>query len=257
MRIEIDTRTRTIWVWTRCRTYNDAKFESLHPRDKDGKFATGRQYGAGNNPVPAKESKQTIASHVDFHEIPQGIVSDLSNAIDENIKRYPFMADHFSFIGSTEAQLAKDLGDNIDLDDSVEAFYRPEPHGKRGRICFSLPALRVSAILPKDNKYHPVGTNSPKGVADHEFGHALWYQLGLDKDATASKLKEYIADYMKSHSAEEIKQNLSYYANTGPGEFFAEAFSELQNNPHPRPLAKKIGELLDAEIKSQKLDTNK
>lgn len=40
-------------------------------------------------------------------------------------------------------------------------------------------------------------------------------------------------------------------------EFFAEAFSELQNNPRPRPMAKKIGELLDEEIKSQKLDTNK
>lgn len=231
MRIEINTRIRTV------RICNDADFESKHPRDKDGKFTDGN-----------------IAEYVDFHEIPQSVSKKLTDAIQDNIKKYPFMQGHFSFIGSSRAKLAQDLGDNIGADENVEAFYKPEPLGDRGRICFSGLDLVLAELRPDNSQYHPIGTNSPKGIADHEFGHALWYRLGLNKDAVNSKLKQYVASYMKQHSAEDIKQNLSHYANTGPGEFFAEAFSELHNNPHPRPVAKKIGELLDAEIKSQNLD---
>ena len=48
---------------------------------------------------------------------------------------------------------------------------------------------------------------------------------------------------------DHIKNNLSQYAATNSSEFFAEAYSEYLNNPNPRPIAKKIGELLDEEIK--------
>lgn len=253
MRIEINTRTRTVWVWTGRRAYNDAAFESKHPRDSDGKFASGSS-GSAAQPSNKDKAAKSIAAQVDFNEIPESVANTLTDAIQQNMVRYPFMADHFSFIGSTQAQLARDLGDNIGVGDNVEAFYKPEKLGGRGRLCFSLPALRVSQILPQDNKWHPVGTNTIKGVADHEFGHALWHRLGLNKDDSKSPLKEYIGKYLQSHSKEHIKNALSHYANTGPGDFFAEAYSELQNNPKPRPLAKKIGELLAAEIKSQKLD---
>lgn len=254
MRIEINTRTRTIWVWMGRHAYNDAVFESKHPRDTDGKFARGGA-GKGNKPSDVSIGGRPIAAQVDFNEIPKSVADALTDAIQQNMARYPFMADHFSFIGSTQAQLARDLGDNIGVDDNVEAFYRPEKIGGRGRLCFSLPALRVSQILPQDNKWHPVGTNTIKGVADHEFGHALWHRLGLNKGDSKGPLKEYIEKYLRTHSKEQVKNVLSHYANTGPGEFFAEAYSELQNNPKPRPLARKIGELLDAEIKSQKLET--
>ena len=45
-----------------------------------------------------------------------------------------------------------------------------------------------------------------------------------------------------------VKNNLSEYATSNSGEFFAEAYSEYLNNPKPREIAKKIGELLDEEI---------
>lgn len=266
MLIEINTRARTLYVWSDTHIYNDANFEQKHPRDNDGKFTRGgTMHGPGGKSVPGRSGdgmtagKTPIAAHVDFHEIPRGVAKTITNAIAENIKMYPFMADHFSFIGSTQAKLAKDLGDNIeDNDDAVEAFYRPEPQGRRGRLCFSLRGLRVSQILPDDNKYHPIGTNNPKGIADHEFGHALWHRLGMDgPQQKGSELAKYVMDYMKTHSKQSIKENLSYYANTGPGEFFAEAFSELKNNPNPRPVARQIGQLLDAEIKRQKLKNGK
>lgn len=262
MRIEINTRTRTVWVWTDRRAYNDAAFESKHPRDKDGKFTSGGSAEGKTTALTtsdpnyrAKVPKGAIARQTDFHEIPKDVANSLTDAIKQNMSRYPFMADHFSFVGSTQAQLAHDLGDNIGVDDNVEAFYKPEKNGMGGRMCFSLPALRASQILPQDNKWHPVGTNTIKGVADHEFGHALWHRLGLNKDDSKSPLKEYIDKYLQTHSKEQVKNALSHYANTGAGDFFAEAYSELQNNPKPRQLAKKIGELLDAEIKSQKLET--
>ncbi len=249
MRIEINTHNRTIWVWTGRRAYNDAEFESKHPRDKDGKFATGN-----------------IAEHVDFHEIPQSVSQKLTDAIQDNIKKYPFMQGHFSFIGSAHAKLAQDLGDNIGADENVEAFYKPEPLGGRGRICFSAEALQRAEtraqILAKanhqDTTFHPPGTNTIKGIVDHEFAHAIWHRLALDDYKKGIKpIHKYIIKYIAEHSQDDIAKNLSRYAKTNAAEFFAEAFSELQNNSNPRPLAKKIGELLDAEIKSQNLDAKK
>lgn len=276
MIIDIDTASRTIFVWSGVRIYNDAKFESLHPRDKDGKFSsgvTGGNKSTGiNNPnyrshVPADK----IAMHVDFDKIPHDISKKLESAISENIKNYPFMADHFSFIGSDCAPMAKDMGRYIDPNDNTVATYTPEKNGGRGQLCFSSEALKRNKIksdildkirqndpspAPKPDTFRPNGTDTPKGIADHEFGHALWYKLGLNR-GNNKPLHKFIRNYIKSHSKEYVEKELSRYAATDEAEFFAEAFAELQNNPQPRPLAIKIGELLDEEIKSQKLDTNK
>ncbi len=261
MRIEINTRTRTLRITSNRHIYNDAKFESLHPRDKDGKFATGRQHGGGNPDYRSPVPKGALAAHVEFTHLKPRLVNVVTDALQQNMKLYPFMRNHFSFIGTSDSELAKDLDNNIRPGDNTEAFYQPEPLGDRGQMCFSVKALERAEIKEKlfkiiqkyEGDFSYRGSNTPKEIVDHEFGHALWQQLGLDKSKGKSIVK-YIADYMAQHSADEITQNLSHYANTAPGEFFAEAFSELRNNPHPRPVAKKIGELLDAEIKSQNLD---
>ena len=59
---------------------------------------------------------------------------------------------------------------------------------------------------------------------------------------------------MRSNTKNDIKEALSEYAATNQSEFFAEAFSEYLNNPNPREVARKVGELLDIEIRSRTQD---
>ena len=81
----------------------------------------------------------------------------------------------------------------------------------------------------------------PKGTAVgslvvHEVGHALDEMLNLAKDDELKKL------YNPSQAIKE----LSYYAATGGfEEFIAEAISEYVSSETPRPLCKKVGEIVD------------
>lgn len=253
MIINIDTRTRAVRICAEHRIDNNAEFESKHPRDKNGKFTSGGRTSTADPDYRPGVPHGAIAAQVDLDNLVPQLATHIENAIQDNMKLYPFMKDHFSFIGTTNSPLAKGLGDSIDEEDNIDGFYKAEPAGGRGRICFSELGLILAELRPDTSDHHPVGTNSAKGIVDHEFGHGIWYQLGLEKN-TNSPLSKFINDYMSTHTKTDIRKNLSNYANTGPGEFFAEAFAELRNNPKPRPLARKIGQLLDDEIKRQKLN---
>ena len=133
------------------------------------------------------------------------------------------------------------------------AYYRTDSlkNGKQGMIAFNENHFD-SAELKKnvENRWHPVGCDTKKAVLDHEFAHAIWDHLGLNKEKTDSPLQRYIRTVMyygKTH----ITNNLSQYAAKNPAEFFAEAYSEYLNNPNPREIARKVGELLKEEIKKE------
>lgn len=85
--------------------------------------------------------------------------------------------------------------------------------------------------------YHPVGCDTIKSVVDHELGHQVDRMIGLADDADFLK-------YYNSLTPDEIQKGLSRYALTNKREFIAEAWSEYVNNPRPRAIAKKVGELL-------------
>jgi hypothetical protein len=50
--------------------------------------------------------------------------------------------------------------------------------------------------------------------------------------------------YYNTLSRDDIEKGLCRYALTDKREFIAEAWSEYTNNPRPRAMAKKVGELL-------------
>lgn len=85
--------------------------------------------------------------------------------------------------------------------------------------------------------YHPIGCDTIKSVVDHELGHQVDRMIGLADDADFLK-------YYNSLTPDEIQKGLSRYALTNKREFIAEAWSEYVNNPRPRAIAKKVGELL-------------
>lgn len=297
-----------------------------------------------------------IAKVVDFSGMDKETEEVATNAVLDNIKRYPFMKDHLSFLGSHKSSKFRELSDQLAHDyylDQVEkeynkakdeynkkmegyigqekvpsrayndeanwvspdmreklkwsswtadeayykmrriddrggpegyirtpayqnainrwkrmksrnwAYYRPNSlkGNQEGLIAFNENKFDDADLQHNvDIKWHPEGCATKKATMDHEFGHAVWYKLGLDKTGTPnangndwagrSPLQQYIAKEM-NWGKDHIKNNLSEYAATNSSEFFAEAYSEYLNNPNPRPIAKKIGELLDQEIQTR------
>lgn len=294
-----------------------------------------------------------IAKVVDFSGMDAQTEKEAIDAVAENIKRYPFMKDHLSFLGSHKSKKFQELSDQLAHDyylDQVEkeynkakdyynermegyigqekvpsrayqdeanwvspekreklrwgsytadeaydkmrridsrggpegyikapvyqnainrwkrmksrnwAYYRPNDlkNYQEGLIAFNENKFDDADLQHHvETKWHPEGCATKKATMDHEFGHAIWYKLGLNKNGTPnvngndwagrSPLQQYIAKEM-GWGKDHIKNNLSEYAATNSSEFFAEAYSEYLNNPNPRPVAKKIGELLDREI---------
>lgn len=134
----------------------------------------------------------------------------------------------------------------------VWAYYMVKDSGKSGSIVFN--SQNYDTHGQDSGTFHPVGCNTPKSVLDHEFGHSVYYALELDKPFAhgekepLGKLRQFIVDEY-SKKKEYITNNLSGYAATNLSEFFAEAFSEYENNPEPRPIAKTVGEYLETHIK--------
>ncbi len=88
--------------------------------------------------------------------------------------------------------------------------------------------------------FHPKGCNTPESVVYHELGHLIEDMCGLSENTE-------FKTYYKSLTAGDVKYGLSEYACTSPKEFIAEAFAECMCNPYPRPMAKRVGKLLDMD----------
>lgn len=100
-----------------------------------------------------------------------------------------------------------------------------------------------------ESKYHPVGADSIKSVLDHEIGHQLDDLLGIGN-------QEHIKKLFDSRTTEELTNDISKYAwdndnNKRYSEMIAEAWSEYQNNPEPREIAKVVGETIEQTYKKQ------
>ena len=106
----------------------------------------------------------------------------------------------------------------------------------------TIKAAKESLQYQVDVKFHPNGCNNVGSVLDHEIGHQLDNMLGLRDNKT-------IQDLYNSRTTSKITTDLSEYAwnNSNKdryGEFIAEAWSEYQNNPHPRDIATNVGETI-------------
>lgn len=343
----------------RIRASKVAEWNALEERIKRYERKIRRSKNKNNflERVHSNTSKELYGAVVDFHGINKETEEEVMKSMESNLERYPFMKEHFDFIGSHKSSKFREISqeftarnfiDQIDtkvksyesdikrglirlnaryssvdptwedkplqyfldrydsrqgydwelskLKDAQEyinkinnaggadAYVRKTYQGsieKRRRLVSRTWACYVSdassnvknrrgMIYFNENsiddanlkhcvevKWHPEGCDTPKSVLDHEFGHSVWYKLGLDKVAVGdgrfikSPLQEYISRFMRSNTKNSIKEALSEYAATNQSEFFAEAFSEYLNNPNPREVARKVGELLDIEIRSR------
>lgn len=88
--------------------------------------------------------------------------------------------------------------------------------------------------------HKPVGCNTPKATIDHELGHQIASHLKAQQDSVI------INAYKKFSllSETEMANSLSIYAKKNINEFIAECWSEFQNNPNCRQMAKLVGSRL-------------
>lgn len=91
-------------------------------------------------------------------------------------------------------------------------------------------------------KFHPVGCDTIKSVFDHEMAHQIDYAVGLRTNPEMVKL-------WQSLTADEIINGLSKYGAKNIAEFIAEGYAEYLNNPTPRTIAAKIGDIIERAVK--------
>lgn len=90
-------------------------------------------------------------------------------------------------------------------------------------------------------KWHPVGCDTIKSIYDHEVGHLLDYAFDLRNN---TEIKALWGAYTKA----QIKDELSEYGSKNIAEFIAEAYTEYLNNPNPRTIAQKVGEIIEKKV---------
>lgn len=101
-----------------------------------------------------------------------------------------------------------------------------------------------------DAKFHPPGCDTIKSVMDHEMGHQLDFLLGLSDDPRVVSLCAEASRHehpgMRStiDAKRKMTENVSAYAFANRREFIAEAWAESRNNPEPRPIAKRLAEII-------------
>lgn len=129
-----------------------------------------------------------------------------------------------------------------------------------------LSALEWSLKRNVENKHHPIGCDTLKSVFDHEYGHQLDNLLNLRKNPDVLALRaslqkketESLAGMTMREQYEHHKANgdvmtneVSKYAKENMAEFIAECWAEANNNPNPRPTAKRLAEIVRAEYAKQ------
>ncbi|MBC3516025.1 minor capsid protein [Neobittarella massiliensis] len=92
-------------------------------------------------------------------------------------------------------------------------------------------------------KFHPEGCETIRSVLDHEIAHQI-------DDLIMISGRPEVIDLFQSLKGPKMTEALSEYAwknsNKDPvREFVAEAWAEYCNNPTPRPVAKRIGEIIE------------
>jgi hypothetical protein len=82
----------------------------------------------------------------------------------------------------------------------------------------------------EEERWAPVGCDTPKAVTDHEMGHEIDKLLDASSDVEIQRM---YAQMMEGNPEEQ----LSGYSAENVKEFIAEAYSEYKNNPNPRQIA--------------------
>lgn len=229
-----------------------------------------------------------LARVAKFGKLDVAIANEMNQSMLENIERMPALKGRMSFIGSAQENTRLwNLANFNYVLDQVERFYpemskpgqlriaqrrakktkttgdtyafaRDKNKGKAAEFFKDVDGIAYNEAWGKkasvgkfktalatdvESGWHPVGTENLRSVMDHEIGHQIDYMLGLSDNPELQKLF--------NENRENMSEVLSAYGNKNIAEFIAESWTEYINNPTPRPLAKQVGDLMNAEYAKQ------
>jgi SPP1 gp7 family putative phage head morphogenesis protein len=96
-----------------------------------------------------------------------------------------------------------------------------------------------------NQNFHPVGTNSDS-VIMHEMGHAIDDYISQKTNSNFSlDVLKTITNEFNMNSKEDYANSISVYATLNNKEFLAESFAEYMTSPTPRPVAMRVGEIIE------------
>ena len=105
--------------------------------------------------------------------------------------------------------------------------------------------FKQSKVQNVQDRFKPIGCETPRATMDHELGHEIDRLVGAAQDP---QIQKWYYEMLQSNNAEIV---LSGYSKTTIYEFIAEGYSEYRNNPKPREYSTKIFNRL-IELRNQK-----
>ena len=223
--------------------------------------------------------------HADYKGTTVEIANEWNRGLHDNFKRFPELRDNFDFVGTCQNRnkhAKKELYPYVmekfkrinpgyteeQLDKVVKQYiakkYAPpiSSHvyaqscktGKIKGVTISsrwqgekfLNSIKEDVVF----KFHPQGCDTIRSILDHEIGHQIDDMLDLWDNVEIARL-------YKSMTPGEMTNKLSRYAWDNSNrmterEFVAEAWAEYVNNPEPREVARKVGEIIEEEYRKFK-----
>ena len=223
--------------------------------------------------------------HADYKGTTVEIANEWNRGLHDNFKRFPELRENFDFVGTCQNRnkhAKKELYPYVmekfkrinpgyteeQLDKVVKQYiakkYAPpiSSHtyaqscktGKIKGVTISsrwqgekfLNSIKEDVVF----KFHPQGCDTIRSILDHEIGHQIDDMLDLWDNVEIARL-------YKSMTPGEMTNKLSRYAWDNSNrmterEFVAEAWAEYVNNPEPREVARKVGEIIEEEYRKFK-----
>ena len=223
--------------------------------------------------------------NADYKGTTVEVANEWNRGLFDNFKRFPELRDNFDFVGTcqnrnklakkelypyvmdrfkrvnpgfTEAQLDKAVKQYITkkyappITSDVYAQSCKTGKIKGVTISDKWQGERFLNSIKGDvaTKFHPQGCDTIRSILDHEIGHQIDDMLDLWDNVEIARL-------YKSMTPAEMTDKLSRYAWDNSNmmkerEFIAEAWSEYVNNPEPREVARKVGEIIEEEYRKFK-----
>jgi hypothetical protein len=226
--------------------------------------------------VPQKTAKaaaqwavqHNLADQADYTGIKPEVANAWNQSLSDHLQAFPELRKNQAFVGSAQAHIKQHVaskrakvvekavkqGIPVAIAERWAASLVKVPRVSGNTYALSIsdysPGVSVNTkygrnlaifvrSLERDvkNGWHPVGCNTIRSVADHEFGHQLDDLLRISLDSEVRRL-------YKEAMARGMKPSVSGYAAKNVSEFVAECWAEFLNNPSPRPTAKAVGEII-------------
>ncbi len=209
-----------------------------------------------------------LADLISYKGASVEVANEWNRSVFDHITRFPMLRENLKFIGTTQERqrafvrlYVADLRERYPTysEESLIRLARKQAGKTPGSVyAYSINDQYTSGIsvnskwaktadkfknnLASDvvSGFHPVGCDSVRSVVDHEMAHQLDNLLELRR---SDEFKEVMQGFFAEGG--NIPNDLSRYALKNPGETIAEAWAEYLNNESPRPLSKKIGDLIE------------